>query len=344
MAVSRGFGSDNHASIHPVILQALHNANQGHAHSYGLDDLTLAVEDKVKKMFGKQASCFFVYNGTAANILALKACTQSFNSVVCSEVAHIHVDECGGPEIYGHYKLLALPHENGKLKLADIKKTFIRRGDQHFSQVKTISLTQPTELGTCYSLAELKEITQWAHENQLYVHMDGARFANACHFLGCSFSQMTTEAGIDVLSFGGTKNGLMMGEMVVFLNPKLAENFKFIRKQFGQLPSKSRFIAAQFLAYLENNLWAKIAENSCALASKLAEKLQDFKQVQILYPVQSNAVFVKFPKDKIKDLRKNKFFYIWDEDEFSARLMFSWDSEEQDVLEFIELMRNLGIS
>lgn len=344
MGFNRGFGSDNHASIHPNILLALQNANQGHAHSYGLDELTLAVETKIKTLFGNQVQSYFVYNGTAANILALKACNQIFNSVICSDVAHIQVDECGGPEVYGHFKLVALPSHHGKINLTDIKKTLIRRGDQHFSQVKTISLTQPTELGTCYTLSELKEITQWAHDNQLYVHMDGARFANACHYLGCSFSELTTEIGIDVLSFGGTKNGLMMGEMVLFLNPKLAENFKFLRKQFGQLPSKSRYIAAQFLAYLENNLWMKIAGNSCALAKSLESKLKDFKQVQILFPVESNAVFVKFPKDKIKELRKNKFFYIWDESEFSARLMFSWDSQEQDVLEFIELMRKLGIS
>lgn len=344
MGLDRGFGSDNHASVHPLILQALQNANHGHAHSYGLDDLTLAVEAKIKNLFGPQATCFFVYNGTAANILALKACNQIFNSVICSDVAHINVDECGGPEVYGGYKLVPLSSQNGKINLADIKKSFIRKGDQHFSQVKTISLTQPTELGTCYQLSELKDITDWAHQNQLYVHMDGARFANACQSMVCSFSQMTTELGIDVLSFGGTKNGLMMGEMVIFLNPKLAENFKFLRKQFGQLPSKSRYIAAQFLAYLDNNLWHEIATQSCSMAKLLEHQLKEFRQVEILYPVESNAVFAKFPKEKIKELRKNKFFYIWDENDFSARLMMSWDTQAQDVLEFIEQMKKLGIT
>lgn len=344
MEFSKGFGSDNHASVHPEILKSLSSCNEGHAHSYGLDEHTLAVEKKVQELFGPQASCFFVYNGTAANILALKACNQTFSSVLCSDISHINVDECGGPEVYGGYKLIPLPTVNGKIKIEDIQKAYVRKGDQHFSQVKTISLTQPTELGTCYSLKEIQEITSWAHKNQLYVHMDGARFANACHYLNCQFRELTTDSGVDVLSFGGTKNGLMMGEMVIFLNPKLSENFKFLRKQFGQLPSKSRYIAAQFKAYLHQELWKEMARKSCSLAQLLEKELKAFKNVQILYPVESNALFVKFPKDKIKELRKNKFFYIWDENDFSARLMMSWDSEEKDIYEFIAHMKNVGIN
>lgn len=344
MGFSKGFGSDNHACVHPEILKSLALCNEGHAHSYGLDEYTLDVEKKIQELFGTQASCFFVYNGTAANILALKSCNQTFNSVLCSDISHINVDECGGPEVYGGYKLIPLPSENGKIKLEDIQKAYIRKGDQHFSQVKTISLTQPTELGTCYSLKEIQDIVSWAHKNQIYVHMDGARFANACHYLNCHFRELTTDLSIDVLSFGGSKNGLMMGEMVIFLNPKLAENFKFLRKQFGQLPSKSRYLAAQFKTYLHQDLWKEIAHKSCSMALLLEQELKAFQDIQILYPIESNALFVKFPKEKIKELRKNKFFYIWDENEFSARLMMSWDTEEKDIYEFITYMKILGIN
>lgn len=344
MTSARGFGSDNHASIHPQILESIMMANKGHAHSYGLDEITNAVEEKVKELFGKQASSYFVYNGTAANILALKACNQTFNSVICSDVSHINVDECGGPEVIGGYKLIPIPSTIGKIQLPEIKRNLIRRGDQHFSQVKTISITQPTELGTCYTLAEIKSICQWAHQNQLYVHMDGARFANACVHLNCSFADLTTEVGVDVLSFGGTKNGLLMGEMVIFLNPEINKHFKFLRKQIGHLPSKSRFIAAQFRAYLSANLWYEIAQHSCHLAKKLAEKLRLFSDIKILFPVESNAIFAIFPKEHLKELRKEKFFYIWDEHTFSARLMFSWDNQDQDIDDFIEKIKALGIT
>lgn len=343
MNLVRGFGSDNHAEVHPAILEAITLANKGHAHSYGLDELTEAVEKKVKEFFGTQASSYFVYNGTAANILALKACTESFNSVACSDISHVNVDECGGPEIFGNFKLVPIKSVDGKIQLEDIKKQFIRKGDQHFSQLKAITLTQPTEVGTCYSLKEIKEICDWAHANKLYVHIDGARFCNACVSLKTSFADMTTKLGVDVLSFGGTKNGLMMGEMVIFLNPELGQNFKFYRKQFGQLPSKSRYLAAQFNAYLNNNLWQEIATRSVSLAKKLALELAAFSEIKIIYPVESNAVFAIFPKQHIKELRKNKFFYIWDENDFSARLMLSWDSKEEDITDFIEKIKTLGI-
>lgn len=313
MLSPKGFGSDNHAHVHPKIFAALLEANHGHAHSYGLDPWTDNVEKTVKQLFGNEAVCFFVYNGTAANILALKSCNQSFNSVICTDVAHIHVDECGGPEVHGGYKLIPTLSEQGKLQIEEIKKHLIRRGDQHYSQVKTISITQPTELGTCYSIDEIKKITDFAKENQLYVHMDGARFVNACVYLDVSFAEMTTKLGIDVLSFGGTKNGLMMGEMVIFLNPQLAKNFKFQRKQFGQLPSKSRYLAAQFQAYLDNDLCKEIAKHSLRITNYLHEKLKKFNDIKVLFPVQSNAIFVIFPREHIKELRKCKFFYIWDE-------------------------------
>lgn len=331
----KGFGSDNHASVHPAIFSALISANVNHAHSYGMDALTEQVEATVKKMFHPQAKMFFVFNGTAANILALKSCTKSYQSVLCSDVAHIHVDECAGPEIHGGYKLVTIPSIDGKISLESLKSHVIRRGDQHFSQVKTISITQPTELGTCYSVEELKAICDWAKKENLFVHIDGSRFSNACLFLQKTFSQMTTDIGIDVISFGGTKNGLMGAEMVIFLNPELAGDFKYLRKQLGQLPSKSRYLAAQFQGYFKDDLWRSIAESSMNSALNFASQLTKKTRLKPEYPVQSNAVFVKLPREWIKELKKERFFYVWDETTFVCRIMFSWDTAVDEIDSFV---------
>lgn len=337
----KGFGSDNHASVHPAVIESMIAANINHAHSYGLDPLTERVEKTIEKYFGPQAKMFFVFNGTAANILALKACTRSYQTVLCSDVSHIHIDECAGPEVHGGYKLIPVPSINGKVSIDNLKAHLIRRGDQHFSQVKTISLTQPTELGTCYTVEELKTICDWAKLEGLYVHIDGSRFANACEFLQKSFSQLTTELGIDVISFGGTKNGLMGAEMVIFLNSDIAKDFKYLRKQLGQLPSKSRFLAAQFDAYFKNDLWQSIARSSLKSARFFTQQLKLKTQIQPEYPVQSNAVFVKFPKAWIKELKKERFFYVWDEATFICRIMFSWDSNEQEIDTFVDKIKHL---
>ncbi len=332
----KGFGSDNHASVHPKVIEAIIAANVNHAHSYGMDALTEGIEKIVETQFGKQSKMFFVFNGTAANILALKSCTQTFQSVLCSDVAHIHVDECGGPEIHGGYKLITIPSVNGKLTLESLKSHLIRRGDQHYSQVKTVSLTQPTELGTCYTTAEIKAICDWAKAENLYVHIDGSRFANACVSLHKTFSQMTTELGVDVLSFGGTKNGLLGAEMVVFLNPTIGNDFKFLRKQLGQLPSKSRFLAAQFEAYFKNELWKSIAQSSLNSARLFSKELTLKTKIVPEYPVESNAVFIKLPKNWVKELKKERFFYVWDEASFVCRIMFSWDSIESEIHSFVD--------
>ncbi|MEQ1666598.1 MAG: beta-eliminating lyase-related protein, partial [Bdellovibrionales bacterium] len=211
---------------------------------------------------------FFVFNGTAANVLALRFLAERHQSVLCSDISHLNIDECGAPEFFVG-KLIPIKHSQGKISLSQLKEALIRRGDQHYSQIKVISLTQPTELGTCYSLNELKEITDWAHQNQLYVHLDGARLSNALIELKCTFKEMTTDLNIDIVSFGGTKNGLMMGEAILVLNPELSQSskqkLKYLRKQSAQLPSKTRFIAAQFSKYLENNLYHEIAGHSCAM-------------------------------------------------------------------------------
>lgn len=332
----KGFGSDNHASVHPKILQALSDANINHAHSYGMDELTENVEKTIRHFFTQQTKAFFVFNGTAANILALKACTRSFQSVLCSDVAHIQVDECSGPEVHGGFKLVPIASTAGKLTLDKLKTQLIRRGDQHYPQVKTISITQPTELGTCYSAEEIKSICDWAKTEDLYVHMDGSRFANASVFLKKSFAQLTSELGIDVLSFGGTKNGLMGAELVIFFNEQLAKDFQYLRKQLGQLPSKSRFLAAQFHAYFNDNLWQSIAQTSLNSAQLFAKELQTHTTLKPEYSVESNAVFVKFPKNWIRELKKERFFYVWDESTFICRIMFSWDSNNDEIHSFIK--------
>lgn len=231
------------------------------------------------------------------------------------------------------------------MSLSSLQNELIRKGDQHFSQVRVVSLTQPTELGTCYSLQEIKAIVDWAHSQNLYVHIDGARLTNALLELNCTYKQMTTDLGIDVVSFGGTKNGLMMGEAIVVLNPTLAQkakhDLKYIRKQAAQLPSKTRFIAAQFARYFENDLHLNIARHSCAMAEKLYQDLKSLQKVQITLPRQSNAVFAVFPKSWVKPLREHFFFYVWDEKTFECRLMTSWDTQESDIDSFINLVRQL---
>ena len=228
----KGFGSDNHSGIHPELLNALMNCNAGHAPSYGTDIFTENAVKHFKELFGERTRVFFVFNGTAANVLALQSLMKRHESIFCTNISHLNVDECGAPEFFAG-KLIPLQHQDGKLTLESLKNALIRKGDQHFSQPKVVSLTQPTELGTCYSLSEIKDIADWAHSQNLYVHIDGARLSNAVHYLKTSFQKMTTDLGVDIISFGGTKNGLMMGEAILVLNPKLAEDLKFIRNRYS---------------------------------------------------------------------------------------------------------------
>lgn len=340
--MKRGFGSDNHSGVHPEILKAITEANTLHAPSYGTDEWSDRAVAFFKKEFGAKAEAYFVFNGTAANVLSLRAMVAPYQSVLCSDVSHVNVDECGAPEFFSGAKLITLPSKLGKISLAELKGALIRRGDQHFSQPKVITLTQPTELGAVYSLQEVREIVDWAHSEKMWVHVDGSRLSNAALHLGVGFKELTTDLGVDVVSFGGTKNGLMMGEAVIFLNPALNDNFKYIRKQSAQLPSKTRFIAAQFERYFTDGLWKKIAQNSCDMAEKLHQGLKEFSQLEITSIRQSNAVFVKIPKDWVKVLRESYFFYVWDEKTFECRLMTSWDTTEDDIQGFVELIRQLS--
>lgn len=323
----KSFGSDNHSGIHPEILRAIQNANTEHVTAYGDDIYTREAVECFRQLFGSHVEVFFVFNGTGANCLSILAANATFNSVVTVDTAHINVDECGAPEKMTGCKLITLPNIQGKLSVEAAREALHGFDFEHHSQPGLISITQSTELGTVYSLAEIADLSSLAHSHGMYLHMDGARFANAVASLGVDASQMV--AGVDVLSFGGTKNGMMLGEAVVILNPKLAQNFKYKRKQSMQLCSKMRFISAQFTAYFNDNLWLRLASHSNEMARLLASKIEGV--VEIVRPVQANGVFARMEQQMIDELLKEYFFYVWDEARCEVRLMCSFDTTEQDV-------------
>ncbi len=341
----KGFGSDNHAGVHPELLKSIVQANSEHAPSYGTDDYSDRAIAKFKENFGSQTEVFFVFNGTASNVLSLRFLTERHESVLCSDVSHLNLDECGAPEFFAA-KLITVKSTEGKMSLSDLKTSLKRKGDQHYTQSRVVSLTQPTELGTCYSLAEIREICEWAHAEGMRVHIDGARLTNALTTLKCSFKEMTTDLGVDVVSFGGTKNGLMMGEAILVLAPDLVgeakKKLKYIRKQAAQLPSKTRFIACQFERYLSSDLYLEIANHSCDLAQKLYDGVKSVPQVNITAARQSNAVFVTIPKPWVKHLKEKYFFYVWNEATFECRLMTSWDTTPSEIDGFVNLLREFS--
>lgn len=335
----RGFGSDNFSGVLPEVFQALKEAAYGHQHSYGEDIYTEKAIRDFKTVFGENIDVYFVYNGTGANILSLSAFTHSYNAIICADTAHINVDECGAIEKQTGCKLLTVPTFDGKLNVGLIGNHMQNFGDQHHSQPKIVSLTQCTELGTVYSPAELKEICDYAHANGMYVHMDGARLANAIAHLGCTPTDITVGAGIDVLSFGGTKNGMMFGEAVIFFNRSFSKEVKYIRKQAMQLHSKTRFISAQFSAVLKNGLWLKTATHANNMARLLADEAAKIPGIKITQAVEGNEVFAIIPREKISLLQNECFFYIWDIDASEVRWVCSFDTTESDVIEFINILR-----
>nr|WP_321451915.1 low specificity L-threonine aldolase [uncultured Carboxylicivirga sp.] len=335
----RGFASDNNASVHPKIMEALVKANQGHAVGYGGDEITERTQKLFKKVFGDEVETFFVYNGTGANVVSIQAMTQSYNAVVCARTAHINVDECGAPEKISGCKLLPIETDNGKITVDQIKQYMHGFGFEHHAQPKLISITQVTELGTLYSIDEIKAIADYVHSLGLYLHMDGARLSNAAAALGCTLADTTFNAGVDVLSFGGTKNGLMYGEAVVFANAKLAENVKYIRKQSMQLHSKMRYTAAQFEAMLTDELWRECALHANKMAMKLEAGIKQLKNVQLTQAVDSNGIFAIVPEEAITKLQQEYFFYMWDENCSEVRWMTSFDTQEEDIDGFLELLK-----
>jgi threonine aldolase len=336
----RGFASDNNAGVHPEILRELEKVNKGHVIGYGGDIYTRRAEEVFKEHFGTDAEVFFVFTGTAANVLGLSSVTRSWNAVLTADTAHLENDECGAPEKFIGCKVLTVDTPDGKITEDLIAKHMHGFDFEHHAQPKVISLTQSTEMGTVYTVSEIRKLADFAHSKGLLLHMDGARIANAAVHLNLPFKTFTTDAGVDVLSFGGTKNGMMFGEAVCFLRSGLSENYKYIRKQGMQLASKMRYISAQFIAYFRNDLWKRNATHSNRMASILSEKLKLLENIRITQQVQSNGIFVIIPHDIAERVRSKYFFYPWNETTSEYRLMTSWDTEEEDINDFIRLLGN----
>jgi threonine aldolase len=337
----KGFASDNNSGVHPAIFRAMENANSGHVIGYGNDSYTGGAINLFREKFGLETEVFFVFNGTGANVLGLSSVTHSFHSVICAETAHIEEDECGAPEKFLGCKLLTVKTKNGKLIPEIIQKHLKGFDFEHHSQPRIISISQATEMGTVYKTSEIRELADLAHKYNLLLHMDGARIANAAVSLDLDFKSFTKDCGVDVLSFGGTKNGMMMGEAVLFFNPKHAQNTKYLRKQSMQLYSKMRFTSAQFIAYFEDDLWKETASHSNKMAKLLEKEVKKIPGITITQPVEANGVFAKIPPKIIKSLQKHFFFYLWNEQESEVRWMTSFDTTETEIYEFVELIKTL---
>jgi threonine aldolase len=337
----KGFASDNYSGVHPQIMKALAEINVDHAAAYGGDVYTEKAVQQFKQLLGESVEVYFTFIGTAANVLGLKALTQPHHAVICAETAHIHVDECGAPERFTGCKLLTVSTLDGKLRIADIEKFQSLVDFEHHVQPKVISISQTTELGTLYTPDEIKALADYAHSHNMYLQMDGARIANAAVALNMPIKEFTFDCGVDVLSFGGTKNGMMYGEAIVFANASLCENFKYIRKQGMQLASKMRYISAQFSAYLSDDLYLKTARHANAMGRLLVEKLNDIPEVEIIQKSAANAVFAKIPKAIIKSLQEEYFFYEWNEQNHEVRWMCSWDTTETEIENFVFLIKTL---
>ncbi|UJA21795.1 threonine aldolase [Thermoleophilia bacterium SCSIO 60948] len=340
-AEPRGFASDNHAGAHPEVLAALNSANTGYASAYGDDAWTEAAREVFRDQLGPDAEAFFVFNGTAANVLSLEAVApRSRQAVICAESAHLNVDEAGAPERHAGLKLLARPTPHGKLSVADIAHWDGNHGDVHRGQPIAVTITQSTELGTVYSLDEIRALADAAHERDMLLHIDGSRIGNAAASLGCTLRETTTDAGADVVSFGGTKSGMVFGEAVVFLRPGLSDLFEVGRKAGMQLASKMRFVAAQFEAMLgPSELWLLGATHANEMAGRLAAAVRDLDGLEITHPVEANAVFATLPQTAIDRLHSElgeHAFYVWDFDTREVRWMCSWETTAEDVDRFAE--------
>ncbi len=337
--VSRGFASDNAAGVHPAVLQAIATANTGHAFGYGHDQFTAMVESLLRSEFGSSSRSFLVWGGTAANVLSLRACCRPWEAAICAASAHLNVDEAGAPEAIAGVKLLTAASDDGKLSLEQVEGLITRVGDEHAVQPRVVSISQSTELGSVYAREEVIAMAELTHERGLLLHMDGARLCNAAAALGTGLAQASTELGVDVLSFGGTKNGLLGAEAVVFTRDDLATGFEYLRKQSMQLASKMRFLAAQFEALLREELWRSLAGHANAIAGLLAAALAEIPAVTLTRPVQANAVFVILPFAAIARLHEQFDFYEWDSRSGEVRFMCSWDTTAEDVERLVGAVR-----
>lgn len=335
----RGFASDNNAGVHPDILSEISFVNQGHTRGYGADIYTEKANELFREHLGNATETFFVFTGTAANVLGITGITRSWNSVITASTAHLETDECGAPEKFTGCKILTVDTPDGKITPDLIERHLHGFDFEHHAQPKVISITQSTEMGTVYTVQEIRKLARCAHSRGMLLHMDGARIANAAVTLSLPFKDFTTDAGVDVLSFGGTKNGMMFGEAICFLKPALSSNFKYIRKQGMQLASKMRYISAQYTGYFKNDLWKLLATHANSMAQILAGELSQINGLVITQKVQANGIFVIMPHDVAEKVRQHYFFYPWNEQTSEYRLMTSWDTTEDDIQKFIELLR-----
>lgn len=331
------FGSDNHAGAHPEVLAAMIEANEGHVPAYGADDWTKRATDLLRRELGDHVQAYLAFNGTGANVMGLQALLRPWEHVICTSTSHINVDETGAPERMLGSKLFDLPTPDGKLTPAIAEAGRFGEHDVHHTQARVVLISQSTELGTIYTPDEVRALADWAHERDLYLYMDGARISNATATLGVSLRAITTDVGVDVLSFGGTKNGAMNAEAVCLLNPDLAQQAKdlpFIRKSMTQLMSKMRFSAAQFVALLDDGLWRRNAEHANAMARRLEAAVADIPGVRITQPVQANGVFAEIPAEAIAPLSDRWHFYVWDATRNEVRWMCAWNTTPEQVDEF----------
>jgi len=341
---TRNFASDNNAGIHAEVLEAIARANRGHVVAYGDDSYTRSAVKKFEEHLGPGIDVFFTFNGTGANVLGLQSINRPYHAVLCSDYAHIYTDECGAPEKHTGCKLIPLPHVDGKITLDAVRHAYHGIGDQHHVQPRVISITQSTEMGTVYKSEEVRAFADFAHQHEMFLHMDGARIANAAARLGQTLRQATRDLGVDVLSFGGTKNGIVGGEAVVFFNQEASSNrelsrdFLYLRKQGMQLASKMRFIAAQFEALLTDDLWRRSAEHANRMARVLEKEISRIPEVKVVWPVEANGVFAQIPRHAIEKIKARYFFYMWIDEESIVRWMCSFDTTEEDVKDFAKVV------
>lgn len=334
--MKHSFGSDNHSGVHPRILDAVVKANSEFAVAYGDDEYSQSILKKIEDMLGGNCKAMFVINGTGANIFSLANLAHSSDAVLCPATAHINCDECGAPEKIIGCKLIALDHINGKVSPETVKKHLHGFGEQHHSQPNVLSISQPTELGTLYSVEEIKALADLMHSHGGYLHIDGSRVSNAAAALNLPIKTFTADAGADALSFGGTKNGLLMGEVVALFDRASKNRALFLRKQMTQLYSKARFMAAQFDEYLNGDLYLKLASHSNEMAKYLESKLLEIPQIKVSRPVETNAVFAYISRDLYDKLSEKHMFYIWDEETMEVRWMCSFDTKKENIDQFIE--------
>ncbi|MCH4896033.1 low specificity L-threonine aldolase [Marinilabiliaceae bacterium JC040] len=336
--MKRCFGSDNYSGAHSRIIEAIANANNLHTYAYGEDEYTEHAVHTFKKYFGENVGVRFVFNGTAANVLSIRTITDSYNAIICAETAHLYFDECGAVERFTGCHFITIKTINGKISINDLNSISYKFGNQHCPQPKVISISQPTELGTLYSLEEINSIANFAHENNMLLHMDGARLSNASASMNLTLKEISFDLGVDVLSFGGTKNGMLFGDAIIFKDNSLLKNFKYLRKQGMQLASKMRFIAVQFDELFHDDLWLENARHSNKMASLLKDRLMNIPKITIKQEVETNVVFAYLPIEYVDVIKNETPFLLWNEKESLVRFMCGFDTEEKDIDDFICLL------